>query len=186
MRLKDRRARPTILAGVPVEKLEIRLATPGDLRSIKAVFKSHEAGHDWKLARTYYREYFTTPELRASEVVLVGVAGERVAGVIGYLHDRRNAQSVFWLGWFYVHREARGMSVGRRLVERVVAEVRARGGRKLYTDTSSWKFYDRAHRFYREAGFVEEGTLRDYYEDGEHQVIYGLDLTAPRCLAGAE
>lgn len=160
-----------------MEKLEIRPALPEDLKSIKAVFKSHEPDHDWKLAKRYYRSYFSTPANHPGEVVLVGISADRVAGVIGYLRDRRRAQGVFWLGWFYVHSQGRGQSFGKRLLERVIAEVREHGGRKLYTDTSSFKLYDRAHRLYREVGFEEEGTLRDYYEDGENQVVYGMDLT---------
>jgi GNAT superfamily N-acetyltransferase len=146
-----------------VEKLEIRAAVPEDLKSIKAVFKSHEPDYDWKFAKRYYRSHFESPDAPDKDAVLVGVVDGRVAGVIGYLRDRRGAPGVYWIGWFYVHRDSRGHNVGRRLLEHAIAAVKARGGRKLYTDTSSFRFYDRAHHLYREVGFQQEGTLRDYY-----------------------
>lgn len=160
-----------------MQKLEIRPARADDLKSIEAVFKSHDPEYDWKYAKRYYRAYFSDPAMQVSDVVLVAVSEERVVGVIGYLHDRREAKGIFWLGWFYVHAEAAGGGVGKRLLDHVISEVKKLGGRKLYTDTSSWKFYERAHHRYRELGFKEEATLRDFYEKGEHQVIYGMDLT---------
>lgn len=156
--------------------MEIRAAEPGDLRAIQAVFESHVPEYDWEVAERYFRSYFSDPGSHAGEVALVGVSGGRVAGVIGYLPDRRGAPGIYWLGWYYVHSQESGRGLGRRMLDHVVRELRARGARKLYTDTSSWKFYDRAHHRYRALGFVEEGTLRDYYEDGEHQVIYAMDL----------
>lgn len=160
-----------------MQELEIREAAPGDMPAIEAVFRSHKPEYDWKFAKRYFRSYFSTPELHARELVLVGISGGRVVALIGYLKDRREAPGIFWLGWYYVHNDEAGHGFGKRLLDHVVRELKTRGARKLYTDTSSWKFYDRAHHRYRELGFKEEATLRDYYEEGEHQVIYGMDLT---------
>jgi GNAT superfamily N-acetyltransferase len=159
------------------EQFEIRPATPDDLKSIKAVFKSHEHDYDWKFAKRYFRSYLERPEQHADEFVLVGLHAGRVAGLVGYLRDRGGAPGVYWLGWYYVHSEERGNGFGKRLFDHVVAELRGRGARKLYTDTSSWRFYARARQLYAAFGFREEGTLQDYYEKGEHQVIYGMDLS---------
>ena len=160
-----------------MEDLEIRPAVLEDLPAIEAVFKSHKPELDWRFARRYYRAFFSKPEAYHGEVVLVAACGGQIAGVIGYLPDWRAAEGVYWLGWYYVHRDHRGNAVGKRLLDRVIDEVRRRGARKLYADTSSWGFYDRAHRRYQELGFTEEATLMDYYEKGEHQVIYSMDLT---------
>jgi ribosomal protein S18 acetylase RimI-like enzyme len=159
-----------------VKEVEIRPATPEDLSSIKAVFKSHSPDDDWRFAKRYYRSYFSRPADHFGAAVFVGVSGGRVAAVIGYLRSWGRAQGIFWLGWFYVHKEEGGNSFGKALLDHVVAEVKKRGARKLYTDTSSWKFYDRAHHRYRALGFQREATLRDYYDAGEHQVIYAMDL----------
>ncbi|MEZ4302191.1 MAG: GNAT family N-acetyltransferase [Polyangiaceae bacterium] len=157
--------------------IEIREARVEDLKDIESIFKSHEPGYDWKFAKRYYRSFFSEPHRHADEVVLAGVVHGRVSGVIGYLRDFREAEGIFWLGWFYVHREARGAGLGKQLLDHVIGEVKRRGARKLYTDTSSWGFYERARRTYSALGFREEATLRDFYGKGEHQLIYGMDLT---------
>jgi GNAT superfamily N-acetyltransferase len=120
-----------------VQEFEIRAARPEDLKSIEAVFKSHKSGDDRKFAKRYYRSYLSKPATHPEDVVLVGLSGEQVAGVIGYLRDRREAQGIFWLGWFYVHKEEQGHSFGKKLLDHVIAEVKKRGTRKLYTDTNS-------------------------------------------------
>ncbi|MFZ6177637.1 GNAT family N-acetyltransferase [Nannocystis pusilla] len=160
-----------------MQELEIRAARAQDLKGIEAVFKSHKPCYDWKFAKRYYASFFSQPMLHRDDTVFVGLLEGRVVGVIGYLHDWREARGIYWLGWYYVHKEAQGQQVGRQLIDRVISEVKKLGARKLYTDTSSWGFYDRAHHRYRELGFREEATLRDFYEKGEHQVIYGMDLT---------
>jgi GNAT superfamily N-acetyltransferase len=163
--------------GVKVmQEIEIRGARPEDLASIRAVFKSHTPCYDWKFAKRHYLSYFDSPELRAKEEVLVGLVGDRVVGVIAYLHDVHEADDIYWLGWFYVHKDEQGNQHGKRLLDHVVDVVKKRGGRKLYTDTSSWGFYSKAHHRYKEYGFKEEARLLDYYEKGEHQVIYGMTL----------
>jgi GNAT superfamily N-acetyltransferase len=160
-----------------VRKLKVRAARPEDLNSIGSVFRSHGPAWDWRLAKKYYEAYFSEPALHAGEHVLVGISGDRVVGVIGYLHDTWEARGIFWLGWLYVHKDDQGDGYGKILLEHVVTEVKKRGGRKLYTDTSSWQLYhERAHRYYTELGLKREGILLDFYQKGEHRVIYGMDL----------
>jgi GNAT superfamily N-acetyltransferase len=166
-----------LATGGVVPTFVIRAARREDLESIEAVFRSHEADYDWKFAKMYFRSYFSKPARHREEAVLLALFGDRVVGVIGYLPDSREARGIFWLGWFYVHRDEQGHGYGQKLLEHVVAEVKKRGARKLYTDTSSWPFYERAHRAYGKLGFKEEAMLRDFYGKGEHQVIYGLCLT---------
>jgi GNAT superfamily N-acetyltransferase len=158
-----------------MKELKIRDAGPADLAAIEKVFRSHGAG-DWRFARRFYQSYFAAPEQHTNHVVLVGCVGERIVGVIGYIQDRVETDDVFWLGWFYVHKDEAGKHYGEQLLGRVVRELKERGARKLYTDTSSWGFYSRAHHRYQEFGFKLEAQLADYYGEGEHQVIYGMDL----------
>lgn len=158
-------------------KIEIRPARREDLRAIEGIFRSHDSRHDWKYARKYYEDYFASPEGHEDDGVLVAIREGRVVGVIGFNADHYEANDIYWLGWFYVHREERGQEHGQKLLKHVIKELKKRGGRKLYTDTSSYGFYDRAHHVYRERGFKAEARLKDFYGKGEDQVIYGLKLT---------
>lgn len=167
-------------------ELEIRPATIEDRAGIKAVFKSHLRERDWKYAKRYFDSYFDHPEEHQGEHVFVAVKDGRVAGTIGYLRDRRGAPGIFWLGWYYVHADERGAGLGKIMLDRVVREVRSLGARKLYTDTASSPFYERARRRYAQLGFTEEGALEDYYWHGEHQLFYAMDLSGAEEGAAAE
>jgi GNAT superfamily N-acetyltransferase len=161
---------------VIMAKTEIRAARREDVRAIETIFRSYEPEHDWEYARKYYEDFFGSPEHHREDAVLVAVSEGRVVGVIGMNPDRYEADDIYWLGWFYVHKDERGRKHGVKLLKAVIKEVRRRGGRKLYTDTSTYAFYDGAHRVYKDRGFKVEGRLRDFYEEGEDQVIYGLEL----------
>lgn len=163
-----------------MKALLIREARPEDLASIQEIFQSHHPNPDWEYAHRYLHFYFNYPDYHPTECMLVGLVENRILGIIGYLQDRRGIEDIYWLGWFYVHRDAKGNNYGTQLLNRVISEVKKRGARKLYTDTSSDYFYDRAHHRYKQYGFKKEGKLRDYYEEGEHQVIYGMSLTEDR------
>jgi ribosomal protein S18 acetylase RimI-like enzyme len=160
-----------------MKKVEIRAARPEDLDSIEGIFKSYRSNYDWKYAKSYFRDYFAFPEQHPNDVVLVGVLKEQIIGVIGYLQFYDEPKDIFWFSWLYVHKSKQGNRYGRTLLDRAVREVKSKGGRKLYMTTSSWRFYSRARYTYREYGFKEQGILKDYYEKGEHQIIYGMDLT---------
>lgn len=158
-------------------KMKIRNARPEDLPAIEEIFKSHHTHHDWKYAERYFRSYFASSQLHTGDMVLVGVIHDRVIGVVGYLQDKAETDDVYWLGWFYVHNREKGCNHGTKLLNYVISDLKKKGARKLYTDTSSWKFYARAHHRYKEYGFKKEAKIKDYYEKGEDQIIYGMTLT---------
>jgi hypothetical protein len=57
--------------------------------------------------------------------------------------------------------------------------VAARGGRRLWVDSSGREAYTRTRRFYESAGLRREATLRDFYGPGDDKVIYGRTLGPP-------
>lgn len=75
-------------------------------------------------------------------------ADGRVVGCTGYSDE---GNGLFDLRRLYLLRDYRGNGIGRAMVEWVLAEVRARGGRRveLFSDIA---FLD-AHRLYRRMGF---------------------------------
>lgn len=156
---------------------EIRHARREDMNEIEQIFLSYEPAYDWHFARKYYEDFFGSPERHRGDAVLVGVSEGRVVGVVGLKSDWYEVNDIFWVGWFYVHKDVRGQAHGARLLDRVIREAKQRGGRKLYTDTSSFAFYKGAHHRYKALGFKLEAKLKDYYEEGEDQIIYALDLT---------
>ena len=64
------------------------------------------------------------------------------------------------------------------LVERVEDRVRKLGGDRLILETSGRPDYERARRFYREAGFVEVGRIPEFYRPGDDCLVCCKVLSA--------
>lgn len=104
--------------------------------------------------------------------ILVALSeGQGVVGFICYgdipMTDRR-----FDLYWVAVAPALGRQGVGRLLLARMEAELRAQGPAKVYVDTSSTPGYDRARGFYEKNGYQVACVLHDFYRDGDDRVIY--------------
>jgi GNAT superfamily N-acetyltransferase len=76
------------------------------------------------------------------------------------------------LYWIVVDKSVQARGVGAKLMAHVEGEVKTRGGRVLLVETSALPPYDLTRRFYVKLGYELEATVRDFYADGDHQVIF--------------
>ena len=65
--------------------------------------------------------------------------------------------------------------VGAALLERIIAEARARGMRRLSLETGSGPAFEPALALYRKRGFVDGGAFADYTRSEFNQFLH-LDL----------
>ena len=159
-------------AGRPV----IRPMVADDLAEVLRIIRLHDSD-DYKAAKDAYEGYDFGARDEGGYVVLVEPKEERVVGVCGHHIDDLEADGTHWLGWTYVNPFFQGRGYGTLLLNHVIAELRHLAARKLFLSTSSLEKYSEAVRFYERHGFVLEGRLRDYYQEGEDQLIMGLRLT---------
>jgi ribosomal protein S18 acetylase RimI-like enzyme len=150
---------------------EIRHATKEDLASILDLVSDYEL-YDVEFAKRYYDLYFGKDQIADNDRVYVAKADRRTIGVIGFVRDYFATDFSYWLGWFVVHKEFRGnkeFRVAQRLLQKVQAELIKRKIKKLFVSTEDTNA--RAKSFYARNGFRTEGVLRDYYSEGEDQLI---------------
>lgn len=76
------------------------------------------------------------------------------------------------LYWIAVTHSFRGLGIGRELLSRSLRVMGSLGGVRVYVETSSRLQYDPTRSFYRKHGFEEVAVLRDFYDMGDHKVIY--------------
>jgi len=158
------------------KKLNIRYAAPNDYGEIINVFESWGSDHwDTDSAAKYYRAFFNN-HIWSQHEVFVGEIGDKVVGVTGYCPDSEETEGIFWLNWFYVHKDFNKHGYGGQLLDYVIKKLKNKEARKLFVNTTSYRFYKSARDFYKDKGFKEEGILKDFYEKGEHQVFYGMSL----------
>jgi ribosomal protein S18 acetylase RimI-like enzyme len=76
------------------------------------------------------------------------------------------------LYWIAVDPAAQGQGIGHALMERVEAEIRARGGRLLLIETSGTRPYAPTRRFYESCGCHYQAIVHDFYEPGDDLIIF--------------
>ena len=87
-------------------------------------------------------------------------------------------ESSYDLYWIVVHPAHQRAGVGRGLIELTEQTVAARGGGRLYIETSSREEYARARDFYRCAGYSEIARFEHFYASNDGKVVYCKRISA--------
>ena len=87
-------------------------------------------------------------------------------------------ESSFDLYWIATAESRRGRGLGRAVLAATEQRIAARGGRRVYVETSSRAQYEPTHRFYEACGYRLEAELADFYSPGDGKLIYSKLLGA--------
>ena len=87
-------------------------------------------------------------------------------------------KAAWHLYWIFVDKSTHAKGVGSALLKHVEDDIRKSGGRTFLIETSSLPSYDLTRKFYLKHGYDQEATIRDFYADGDNQVIFRKRLTA--------
>ena len=74
--------------------------------------------------------------------------------------------------WIFVDKGIQARGIGTELLKHIEAEIIGSGGRLLLIETSGLPSYIPTRKFYLKHGYEETGTIRDFYSDGDDQVIF--------------
>lgn len=103
---------------------------------------------------------------------------DELVGLMGLYDDPdEDVKNICWAVWLYVDSSYRNIGAGRLLHDGIVKEAKSRKARKLYLDVGNENDHESALRMYDKIGYKQEGALMDYFEPGEHKLIYALDLS---------
>jgi ribosomal protein S18 acetylase RimI-like enzyme len=156
--------------------LSIRKVKKQDLKAILDLIRQHQK-YDVEFAKRYYAMYFQGDKMIEEDEVFVAVIRSEIVGVIGYCRDYLSTDYSYWLGWFMVSQQYRRQKIGSRLFARVEKELKRYPSiGRLFVTTEAGN--TRAISFYKKHGFTREGLLKDYYADGENEMILGKNLRA--------
>lgn len=81
------------------------------------------------------------------------------------------------LYWIFVSKEIQARGLGTQMLMHVESQIAASGGRLLLIETSGLPSYVPTRNFYLKHGYEETGTIRDFYSDGDDQVIFRKRLS---------
>ncbi len=74
--------------------------------------------------------------------------------------------------WIFVTKGIQARGIGTQLLRHVEAEITEAGGRLLLIETSGLPTYELTRQFYIKHGYEQTGIIRDFYSDGDDQVIF--------------
>lgn len=100
---------------------------------------------------------------------------DRVRGYACY-GPRSLTEGTYDLYWIAVNPEYRRAGVGRLLLDWVENDIRQKGGRLIFVETSGLEIYTPTRRFYLATGYTLEATIKDFYKDGDDLVIFTKHL----------
>ena len=155
----------------------IRRMKRRDIPQVLRIIAAH-AYDDSDAAGRYFGERSASKELwrNPDERHYVAQLGGDIVALSGVRLDTEGGDQVWWLSWFFVQLGLRRSGIGTAMFARALEHARAQGGRKIFVDTSSLPGFAPARGFLQARGCVEEGRLIDFYADGDHMVLYGLNL----------
>lgn len=124
-------------------------------------------------SRTFFEK-----ELAATQAhCTVAVSDADPLDVVGYTVCWRVLDELHLLN-VAVRADHRGAAVGRRLLEAMLEEGRATGGRVAYLEVRAGNVS--ARRLYRRLGFRDLGVRRAYYGPGQDAIVMELRLVGDR------
>lgn len=150
---------------------------PGENQKIRDITES---------AGVFYPDEIDIAEELAMESLRLGaeksgyhyILAETRGKVLGYTcfgptPCTRHSYDLYWIA---VGQNFRGTGIGMRLMALTEEKIAASDGRKIYIETSSRDPYIPARQLYLKCKYQEEAIMRDFYDNGDHKLIYVKDL----------
>jgi GNAT superfamily N-acetyltransferase len=99
-------------------------------------------------------------------------------GIVAFANYGKNAFSTHsWdLYWIAVHQNSRNKKLGSLLLKAVEDDVKKRGGKILWIETSGRPLYASTEGFYKRNGYELQASLKDFYGPGDPKQIYSRQL----------
>lgn len=152
----------------------LREMHPEDIPKVFAVIESQD-DDDADEAMADYQQIGGVMDNFVMEV------NDRVIGVTGFATPP-GCDETHWLSWTYVHDDYANQGNGRIMLTELIQHLKDKGGRMLfvkvsdYVDEEDGAIYAAALHLYKSLGFEEQLIHKNYYDDGESQIILALRL----------
>ena len=152
------------------DQLNIRAAIPTDLGNLKAVIASSQL-FPAELLDEMIAGFFSGKE----ESIWLTVDGPGPTAV-AYCAPEQMTEGTWNLYLIAVHETMKGRGIGKKIIEHLEAELKARKVRILIVETSGLPEYEASQAFYVKRGFQKEAVVREFYAEGEDKIVYWKKL----------
>ncbi len=145
---------------------------PSDLPHLERILRETGAFNEEEVdcALELLNIVLDNPAQRDYLVVVAEIAGD-IAGYVLYGPTPMTIGNLT-LYWIAVCPKAQGQGIGQRLMEHVENHGKTLQGRLVCLETSSQGSYERTRSFYRQAGYLEESRIIDFYRSGDDRITF--------------
>src|SRR5436309_9347654 len=130
------------------------------------VFKPHEID----ALQEVLDDYYASNHDLGHRCVTIEVNGQPTG--FAYYAPAAMTDRTWYLYWIAVSKRIQARGIGGKLLHHAEQEIQKANGRLLLIETSSLPHYELTRKFYLKNGYEQHATLRDYYSDGDHRVVF--------------
>ena len=81
-------------------------------------------------------------------------------------------EGTWTLWWIVVKAHTQGKGIGGRLIQWAEHDAKALGARVIFLQTSGLPHSELTRKFYLKQGYDQEARLRDFYAQGDDQIVF--------------
>jgi ribosomal protein S18 acetylase RimI-like enzyme len=108
------------------------------------------------------------------EFIFVEIDGKTIAyACYGEIPCTKGSFDLYWIA---THNDYRGLGIGKNLLAEVEKQIKQKGGRVIYIETSSKSLYEPTRKFYESYGCKTEAILKDFYDLNDSKYLYSIWL----------
>ena len=98
--------------------------------------------------------------------------------IIGFVYFAPTSMTdrTWHLYWIFVDKKTHAKGIGTKLLKYVEEDIVRQGGRLFLIETSSLPSYEPTRKFYLKHHYEQAAEIRDFYADGDNQVIFRKHL----------
>lgn len=145
---------------------------PSDRMTVRKIVEAtgYFSGDETDVAVELVEEYLT----KGGESGYHFLFAEADGAVIGYACYGPVPATLysFDIYWMAVCPDFQGRGLGRKLLATCESQIREKGGRRIYMDTSGRAQYEPTRRLYLARGYLQAANLPDYYAPGDAKITY--------------
>ncbi|MDI6839843.1 MAG: GNAT family N-acetyltransferase [bacterium] len=164
--------------------MKIRELLPSDYQDIKTLVEETGLFTDEEIRCALELVSYGLSQHKEEEVeYLFKIATDDSGRLEGYACYGRTplTDGVFDIYWIVVRKDSQYRGFGSRLLKELEEDIKIRGGRKIFIETSSKDDYEKARQFYTKKGYKLIAKIPDFYKVGDDKLIYMKDI--PRTYA---
>jgi ribosomal protein S18 acetylase RimI-like enzyme len=150
--------------------------TVSDLERVKSILESSGffTEDEVKMGVSLLQERLDDLEHSSYEFVFL----ENENGIVGYtcFGFIEGTEASYDLYWIAVDQGFKRNGFGSMLLQETENQIKDKGGKKIYIETSSTPLYKPTRLFYEKSEYKKEAEIKDFYRPGDNKLIYSKTM----------